>query len=86
VYKQLLVRQSTSIQQAYRATDEYVRAPKGSWRVQDDGRLVKLFRWRDKWQKGGRIGRQIERRRQVKQEREASEAERMGGDGANDQS
>ena len=69
VYKQLLARQSASVQQAYRATPEYVRAPKGSWRVQDDGRLVKLFRWRDKWQKGGRIGRQIEARRRVKEQR-----------------
>ena len=69
VYKQLLVTQSTAIQQAYRRTEQYVRAPKGSWRVQDDGRLVKLFRWRDKWSEPGRWRKRIDARREKKQHR-----------------
>ena len=75
VYKQLLVAQSTSIQRAYRNTAEYVKAPKGSWRVQHDGRLVKLFRWRVKWGKGGQFRKRIDTRRQEKQQRAAEAAE-----------
>ena len=84
VYKQLLIHHSTTIQAAYRATDEYVKAPKGSWRVQGDGRLVKLYRWRDKWEKGGKFRKRIEQRWERKerqqQQRLAEVAEESGGD------
>ena len=80
VYKQLLVRQSTAIQQAYRGTAEYVRAPKGSWRVQDDGRLVKLFRWRDKWEKGGKFRKKIDARWDKKRQRQQAAVEESSTD------
>ena len=74
VYKQLLITHSTSIQAAYRTTEQYVKAPKGSWRMQGDGRLVKLFRWRDKWEKGGKHRKRMEQRLDKKRQRQETQA------------
>ena len=46
VYKALLAQQRAAMQHAYIQTEEYLQRPKGSWRVQLDGRLLKRFRQR----------------------------------------
>ena len=46
VYKALLAQQRAAMQHAYIQTEQYLQRPKGSWRVQLDGRLLKRFRER----------------------------------------
>ena len=72
VYKQLLAQQRAAMLRAYRQTEEYLLRPKGSWRVQADGRLLKLFRHSPNRApaKEGRFRAQMRRRRE-RQERKA---------------
>jgi ribosome biogenesis GTPase A len=68
VYKQLLQQHAAFVQTEYRKTEHYLRRPKGSWRQQQDGAWLKLFRKKNRFTRPGSVSRRMQQKREARQQ------------------